>query len=380
MDIPNVLLLERIIENVDIGIIVLDKDANILLWNKWIEKRSKVKIADAKNRRLLEIFPSLKNGRILQGIENALNFNQHSFITHALKQPLFPLYNIEFDDSKQIPIQQKINIYPVKLENYDYVLIEIKDETKFVEKEKILRKRTDDLKVANATKDKFFSIISHDLRSHMSNLLSSMEMLHQQKYKLSEDKIHFFAESMYKITKNLFQLIENLLEWSSSQSGRMQYNPTYIDLDDLIQRYIGLFEEMALKKKINIVYQKETNEKIHGDENMVGSIIRNILSNAIKFTRIEGTIIICLYSNENSVILSIEDNGMGMNQETLNNLFTIGNTKKSIGTAKEKGTGLGLILCKEFIDFHKGSIEVKSKIKVGTKFIVSFPMRQNSFT
>ena len=374
MNAPNLLLLEHIIGNVDIGLIVLDKDIRITIWNDWMVKHSQIKFSNAQNSYLFDLFPSLNHGRIKQGIHNALTYHQHSFITHALKQQLFLLHTSDEKTGEPIPIHQKINISPILVDNQEFVLLEIKDETKFVEKEKILRKRTDDLKIANATKDKFFSIISHDLRSHMSNMLASMEMLHQKNYKLSENKIHFFAESMYKIAKNLFQLIENLLEWASSQSGRMQYNPVDISIDSLIQKYIILFQEMASKKNIEINYVSSFNGMVYGDANMISSIIRNIFSNAIKFTHTEGKVDIILYSEGNHIKIAISDNGIGMSQEEINSLFNVGTAKKSIGTEKEQGTGLGLILCKEFIDYHKGKIEIESKKDAGSTFIVSLPI------
>ena len=172
-------------------------------------------------------------------------------------------------------------------------------------------------------------------------------------------------------------LLINLMEWSQSQTGRMEFNPIHFDLEDLISEITLLFSEIAKQKCITIEKSIILPTPIFGDRNMLSAVLRNLISNAIKFTKSDGKIIISAIENVNNIDLSICDNGVGIEQKRVEKLFQLTENYSTLGTEKEKGTGLGLILCKEFIEKHNGKIWVDSEVGKGTSINISIPQSNN---
>ncbi len=225
----------------------------------------------------------------------------------------------------------------------------------------------------NNTKDKFFSIISHDLKGPLNSLTSFSGLLINHLDSLSKEEIQMLAKDLDKSLKNLFTLLDNLLEWSRSQTGNIEFTPISFDLAAVLQQNKELLNTQAQNKKINIVSEATTWMIVKAHQQSVNTVVRNLLSNAIKFTPEGGIITLSVQQLGNEAIVAIADTGVGMIPEVMDKLFRIDTKHSTQGTANEKGTGLGLILCKEFIEKNGGRIWVKSEIGKGSVFSFALP-------
>jgi signal transduction histidine kinase len=230
------------------------------------------------------------------------------------------------------------------------------------------------LQELNATKDKFFSIISHDLKGPLNSLTSFSGLLINHLDSLSKEEIQMLAKDLDKSVKNLFALLENLLEWSRSQTGNIEFKPETFSISRILEDNKSLLHAQAQHKNINIQYAAEQDVLVQAHKNSVTTVVRNLISNAIKFTPPGGTITLNAISRDNEVVVSIADNGVGMSQEIIAKLFRIDTKYTTKGTAEEKGTGLGLILCKEFIEKNGGRIWVESEPGRGSVFYFTLPL------
>jgi len=237
-----------------------------------------------------------------------------------------------------------------------------------------VNKQNLELQELNATKDKFFSIISHDLKGPLNSLTSFSGLLINHTESLSKEEIQMFARDFDKTLKNLFALLENLLEWSRSQTGNIEFKPEPFDLGMVLEENRQLLKAQAENKKITIVNENTESLIVHAHQNSVNTVVRNLISNAIKFTPDEGTITLKLKRNGADVMVSVTDTGVGMSEVVVNKLFRLDAKLTTKGTANEKGTGLGLILCKEFIEKNGGRIWVKSVEGEGSVFYFLLPM------
>ena len=234
----------------------------------------------------------------------------------------------------------------------------------------------EELKELNATKDKFFSIIAHDLRNPLQCLILYADSLYNDYDLLDDDKRKDYIHKFHNNTNLIAALLENLLGWSQSQQGIIEPHPQKIDLYALTAENIDLLKENAEKK--NIAVSSQIKPKIYAlaDNNMIRTVIRNLISNAVKFTNPGGKVEIstAISADGNAVDITISDNGVGINVEDLDTLFRIDvKKKKNKGTDNEKGTGLGLILCKEFVEKNNGSIRVTSEPGRGSRFTFTLP-------
>jgi signal transduction histidine kinase len=247
------------------------------------------------------------------------------------------------------------------------------------ELEAALRKLKDsesNLKELNATKDKFFSIIGHDLRNPLNALLGFSELLSGNSRQYTMEEIRMYNKIINDSARNMHQLIENLLDWSRSQSGSIDFSPRYCDLLQVTNDIQSIFNIQISKKKISVLNNIPINMKVFADKNLLSTILRNLISNAIKFTPQGGYITLSAEKSNGNINISVTDTGIGMTKEQIGNLFKIDTNLTKAGTSEEKGTGLGLILCKEFVEIHKGSIWVESKPEKGSIFTFSLPYKE----
>ena len=237
-----------------------------------------------------------------------------------------------------------------------------------------IKLQTNNLKLLNDTKDKFFSIIAHDLKNPFNSIKGFTELLIENIKVYDEEKQLKFLKIIKGSTIKASDLLNNLLIWANSQSGAIKFNPVKIELVKQVSDVISLLEIQAINKDISIYNNVYHNLYVNADRNMLNTIIRNLLSNAIKFTNAKGEIHISSSINDNFVTISVEDNGVGMTDDCIENLFNIENKNCGIGTANEQGSGLGLILCKDFIEKNGGTIWVKSTLNKGSEFIFTLPI------
>ncbi len=237
------------------------------------------------------------------------------------------------------------------------------------------RKNADiEIRNLNSTKDKLFSIIAHDLKNPFNTILGFAELLKDNAVKYQPQKTENIANYIYESTKNIYTLLENLLEWAKSQRGTTKFNPTLFTINNLITDEIETLKYFASKKQITI-YTANTNINVFADYNLVKIIVRNIVTNAIKFCNTNGQINIYCKQINNFIETHIVDNGVGMDNKTLANLFSLNKLDSKPGTAMETGTGLGLILCKEFIDKHDCQIWAFSEPGKGSEFVFTLPVK-----
>lgn len=224
-----------------------------------------------------------------------------------------------------------------------------------------------------ATKDKFFSIISHDLKSPFNSILGLSNLLVEQIQEKNYDGIEEYASIIQSSSQRAMELLKNLLDWSRSQTGRIEFSPEYVEMVNLINEVTELLKEAALQKSIGIVKELPRNMLTFADKSMISTILRNLISNSIKFTQTGGQIVISAVRKKDELIINVADNGVGIKKEVLGKLFQIAENQTTLGTQNERGTGLGLILCKEFVEKHGGRIWVESEPGVGSKFSFSIP-------
>ena len=232
-----------------------------------------------------------------------------------------------------------------------------------------------ELNKTNADKDRFMQILGHDLRSPFTTLIGFSGLLANNLHKYDIDKIDNYVGLIQKTAKRTYDLLEDLLLWSKSQSGKIPFEPQEIYLHEMCKQIIETLEENANAKKITIQSMVSEELVLIADLNMLKTIIRNLISNAIKFSYENGQINIFAQSGQFETIVTVFDNGVGMNEEDQLKLWKMTSQHTTLGTAKEKGTGLGLMLCKEFVENHNGRIWVESKVGEGCAFKFTIPAK-----
>jgi len=233
------------------------------------------------------------------------------------------------------------------------------------------------LKGANATKDRLISVLAHDLRSPFGAILGFSELLLLNHKNYTEDKNHSVISTIYKSTKNAYNLLENLLTWANSQTGKIAYRPSTLDLKMSVFENISLLKYILETKNIVVTNKIVDSIFVNADKNLLDIILRNILTNAIKFTPRDGRITLEIERKHGGFVeISIKDTGIGISAEILDNLFQIGKNITTLGTENENGTGLGLVLCKEFALKNGGDIYIKIQENKGTSVYLSIPISQ----
>ncbi|MCX6285686.1 MAG: PAS domain-containing sensor histidine kinase [Bacteroidetes bacterium] len=236
-----------------------------------------------------------------------------------------------------------------------------------------LEKFTIALQQSNATKDKFFSIIAHDLKGPFNSILGLTNLLINDYETFEEKEIEHTLNTIRKSSEKAFELLENLLVWANSQTGQIIFNPQEFNLTNTMDENIALLEVQAARKKIRIVANCPPECIAFGDKQMIQTVLRNLMSNAIKFTHPGGEVGIALILHNNHHEISVKDTGVGIAPKEIQKLFKIESKYSTSGTSNEKGTGLGLILCKEFVEKHGGRIWVDSDVGLGSKFSFTIP-------
>ena len=265
---------------------------------------------------------------------------------------------------------------PQELENGDTLWHGlIVDITERMIAEAEIRYQNGELVKQDAEKDKFFSIIAHDLRSPFNSFLGLTQIMAEDLPSLTMSKIQDFSVKMSKSATNLYRLLENLLEWSQMKNGAFSFAPEIIQLSLIVDGCIEINQESARHKDIEIVNDIAVGVEVFADRNMIQTIIRNLVSNALKFTHKGGKVSLsAIISERRSIEISIKDSGIGMSRDLIDNLFRIDFKTNRLGTYDEPSTGLGLLLCKELVEKQGGKIWVKSNVGKGSTFSFSIPM------
>jgi PAS domain S-box-containing protein len=272
-----------------------------------------------------------------------------------------------------------VSTAPFPLKDFGIIIVytdisrRVEAERTLKQNEEQLKKNAEDLKAMNDTKDKFFRIIAHDLRNPFGSLFGAADFLYQNVDVYDRDRIRQLSRILYDSAKSGFDILSNLLEWSRSQTGNLSYTPSLFNLADVVQGSMKVISSTADSKNIRITSNIPSELEIFADHNMLSTILRNLLTNAVKFTSHGGSIEVDAEKGENEVTITVKDTGTGIPAEDLDKLFRIDIKYVKLGTENENGTGLGLILCKDFIEKHGGTIRVESEPGKGSRFIFTIP-------
>lgn len=342
-------IFRAIFENVPVMIAVLDKDRKRRMWNTKIDK-----IFNFDHDQQVDL-PTIKT--LLTDSPVNQNFEE------LFKAPTGKFWELEMNTKMGV---QNHNWAFLKTENGEIVLVGYE----ITEIKETQRK----LKELNATKDKFFSIIAHDLRGPVGALITFLELFTQDQYHATEEQMKANLNVMKVASKNTYDLLDNLLIWAKSQMHEISFTPKANSLNDLIDQNMKLFSYVAKDKNINLVCNDIPKLYAVFDYEMVNTVLRNLINNAIKYTKSNGSVIISAQKREQGIAITVEDTGVGLKEQVRQNLFKIDKKNVStMGTSGEKGSGLGLILCKEFVDQHGGEIHVESVLGKGSSFTFTLP-------
>lgn len=234
--------------------------------------------------------------------------------------------------------------------------------------------QNEELKILNAEKDKFFSIIAHDLKGPLGTFVSINDLILEEIEKKRIEKVKLLSGNLQIVSYHIYGLLENLLDWSRVQRNSIQYNPKPVRLNRLIEESVQLVSDGAKRKGINLTINTIENLEIVTDPNMVQTILRNLASNAIKYTSEGGTVTVSAKLKDDKALICVEDTGIGMSPEIIDGLFKLNGSSNRLGTDQEPSTGLGLILCKEFVEKMGGEINIESEVGKGSKFSVTLPL------
>lgn len=260
-----------------------------------------------------------------------------------------------------------------------FIWLKYLDKTKLnkllASKNRVIEKSEQELRVLNASKNKFFSIIAHDLKNPLHTVLGYSQLLSDDYEHFNETERRKFAGDIYKSTNNIFRLLQNLLEWSRTQTGRLNFSPEVVEYQKILDNSMSVLRTLADQKNIEIKTGNDPDLTIFADPQMIETVLRNLINNAIKFTPEGGHIEVAAKESDGQILISVVDSGVGISEEDSQNLFKIDSKVKRKGTNNEDGSGLGLILCHEFVSKHNGQIWVNSVPGKGSEFVFTIPAK-----
>ena len=357
---------KEIINQINDAIVVCDDQAKIIIWNKGAEQIFGLKASETINANIVEIqmqlaLPQNKDPEHFKNsIDEMVTLSNHEAFNCIMDSQIITANTNEIKD-----IQGRV--FPVKLNNSYLFCSVFRDTTEVKKIEKQLLQ-------LNSDKNRFISILAHDLKSPFNALLGFSELLSSSIQDYSTEEIVDFAFHINKTAHNTFNLLEDILMWAHSQAGKIPFKPQIISLTRICSDVCNLLGPNADNKEITIsTCNKEKDFLVYADEEMLKTILRNLISNSIKFTHRGGGIKITASQNQETTTVTVSDNGIGIHPEVMENIFNITHQMNKQGTENEQGTGLGLILCNEFIQKHNGNIWVVSEPGNGSQFSFSLP-------
>ncbi len=240
----------------------------------------------------------------------------------------------------------------------------------------IISQQNSELKILNSDKDRFISILGHDLKSPFNGLLNLSELLVENIHTYDIKEIEIFAGHIHQSARTTYDLLEDILIWAKGNSGKGPFNPEELKLNDICIEILKTLNQVAESKNIRINYSETDNISVFADIHMLQTIIRNIVSNAIKFTKNNGSVNISAQQKDLNILISISDSGIGISPSDISKLFDISQGFTTKGTAEETGTGLGLLICKDFVERHGGKIWIESELGKGSDFYFTIPVKK----
>lgn len=367
MDVKNVrklkeleLRFRKLFETSLDGIILLNADNGIVLdMNHVISELLQINQEELLGKKIWNI-----------GVFKSIVDSEDTFFRLKQKSDI-QFYTLKLNNEKAIEVEVVSNTF--QYDGKKEIQCNIRDISERRRIEKELEQNKARLEELNTSKDKFFSIISHDLRSPFNCIIGFCELMINKIDHKDYKGIEEYADKIQKSSWHAMDLLTNLIEWSKSQSGKMEFKPEVFYLKDLVDEVVQFTSGPAEQKGIMVSYNIVDDLIIEADKAMLNTILRNLISNSIKFTNPKGFIYITAVQNPSETLISVLDNGVGMPPEKTDKLFKIEESKSTKGTFDEKGTGLGLLLCKEFVCQHGGEIWVESIVDMGSRFNFTIP-------
>lgn len=326
-------------------------------------------------------------------IDSFIKKNMHNLIHHSHRDgSSYPIESCEillavktnsklhrdedvFWKSDGTPLEVEFWSHPIhKADKIIGAVVTFIDITDRIKAQQKIHEYNEELKNLNASKDKFFSVVAHDLRSPFHGLLGLSEIIVDEFDFLEKPDLKEYMTNIHKTIKNVYRLIENLLEWSRLQSGKMTFSPAKLNLYKSIETVQQVLIGVSSLKGITIINNTSKDSFVYADEKMLTSVLQNLITNSIKFSNPNSEIKISAASDKEIVTVSVSDKGIGMDEDTLSKIFSLDHSITTPGTAQEKGTGLGLVLCHEMIEKHSGKIWAASKKGIGTDFHFTLPL------
>lgn len=374
------IFLNSVFESVPNSIFIVNKDGQIVMQNKQAELLFNFTSEEINGKYVEDLIPG--KFKELHQVYRSNYFDNPKNRQMGHGRDLFA----QKKDGTVFPAEIGLN-YMDTVEG-DMVLVSIIDITerkkmeqilvstanKLKDKNVALAKSENDLKKLNATKDKLFSIIGHDLRGPIGGLKSLLELIISGMDLKDTEHLKNILEIMQESANSTYELLENLLSWAKSQRNEIIFKPDSINIYELLEQVVDLYKNTANKKQLKLHLNIDKKLTFNVDYNMLFTVFRNLISNAIKFTPEGKNIYIKTSKLNNSCSIIVQDEGIGIKKENINKLFNIEEQFSTDGTNLEKGSGLGLVLCKEFIEKHNGTITVKSKEGKGSEFIINLPI------
>ena len=351
-------------EILPIGVSIRDKDGNI-------------RESNPELKRILDLSDSdLKNGKYQQRIylnSDQKQISKHEFPSYRAINDQEVIRNVEIGIVKEDGTKIWTKVSAAPFFNHSNCVLVTSDITQGKHLEEILKNQSNELKILNADKDRFISILGHDLRSPFNAILGLLDLLSENIREYDLDRIEEFITIINHSAHNTFELLEDILLWIRAHSGNITFEPQNLNFGTICNEVIDNLKQTANRKHITINHFTGDELTVFADKNMLKTVLRNLISNAIKFTKNNGQVDISVKQDQPDLVISICDNGIGIEPDILNSLFEISQISTTKGTANEKGTGLGLILCKDFVEKHGGKIWAESEGGKGSIFSFTIP-------
>ena len=356
---------KQLFQFMDEGIVRTDNNGTIILANNALAKMFGFSLpTDLIGKHITTLYPAETRELMSKELRNGQQLNNYEIFTKTKQgKEMYVLCNIKENINRDGEVIGREGI--------------IRDITELKLIELALRKSEGKLKEANSTKDKFISILAHDLKSPFSSLMGFSELLMDEAENFNNEKIKRFVNNISETSSSTYAFLEELLEWARSQRNMVAFDTENIQLIQIVEECISLLSNLSKAKNIEILRAVPRELYVVADRNMLKTILRNLVSNAIKFTAKSGQVKIAAGIKQSFIEIIVSDTGIGMNTNTIQSLFKIGETKSGKGTEGERGTGFGLLLCKEFIEKQGGTIEVESESGKGSNFRFTMPVAIN---